>query len=217
MLETKTSVTFTFSGVDVRTVKDGDDKPWFIAGDISSVLEYSRTADMLRMIRSNERTQLMMETGGGSQTVTLINEPGLYRAVFNSRAEAAEKFQDWVYYEVLPAIRKHGYYAAKHSSLAKATEEDNRIIKDVSIYGTLHPRTGFPNNYHATRMSVRDLTRSLGLPEQWTDGGMMTPLAAMTLLNVLKHQAQYKSGTHQKLIRNMIHNISQDFELAKQA
>ncbi|MGB2103000.1 MAG: BRO-N domain-containing protein [Luminiphilus sp.] len=207
---------YNFGGHEIRVVCDGDDKPWFVAGDVSSTLEYSRTADMLRMTRDNERTQLVMETGGGSQTVTLINEPGLYRAVFNSRAEAAEKFQDWVYHEVLPTIRKQGYYAAKQSSLAKATEEGNRVIEDVSIYGTLHPRTGFPSNYHATRMSVRDLTRSLGLPEQWTDSGMMTPLAAMTLLNVLKHQAQYKSGTHQKLIRSMIHNISQDFDLAKQ-
>ena len=43
--------------------------------------------------------------------VNVINEPGLYKLVLSSRKKEAVEFQDWVYYEVLPSIRKYGYYA----------------------------------------------------------------------------------------------------------
>lgn len=42
---------------------------------------------------------------------TYINEANLYKCIFQSRKPEAEKFQDWVYEEVLPSIRKHGVYA----------------------------------------------------------------------------------------------------------
>ena len=50
-------------------------------------------------------------TAGGVQSMTYINEANLYKCIFQSRKPEAEKFQDWVYEEVLPSIRKHGVYA----------------------------------------------------------------------------------------------------------
>jgi hypothetical protein len=42
----------------------------------------------------------------------VVNEPGLYRLIFTSNKPEAQAFQDWVYHEVLPAIRKTGGYGA---------------------------------------------------------------------------------------------------------
>ncbi|MFK4897356.1 phage antirepressor [Lactococcus petauri] len=49
-------------------------------------------------------------TPSGAQKVTVISEPGLYQLAGESKLPSAEPFQDWVYEEVLPTIRKHGAY-----------------------------------------------------------------------------------------------------------
>lgn len=52
-----------------------------------------------------------IQTPGGMQNVTIINESGLYSLIFSSKLESAKRFKRWVTSEVLPAIRKHGLYA----------------------------------------------------------------------------------------------------------
>lgn len=47
---------------------------------------------------------------GGEQNLLYINEPNLYKVIFQSRKESAEHFTDWVAGEVLPSIRKTGSY-----------------------------------------------------------------------------------------------------------
>ena len=47
---------------------------------------------------------------GGEQNLLYINEPNLYKVIFQSRKESAERFTDWVAGEVLPSIRKTGSY-----------------------------------------------------------------------------------------------------------
>ena len=49
---------------------------------------------------------------GGAQALTIVNEPGLYRLIFRSSKPEAERFQAWVFNEVLPQIRKTGGYRA---------------------------------------------------------------------------------------------------------
>ena len=51
-------------------------------------------------------------TSGGwiENRVTVVSEPGLYRLIFMSRKPEAEKIKRWVFHEVLPSIRKYGFY-----------------------------------------------------------------------------------------------------------
>lgn len=51
-------------------------------------------------------------TNGGKQQLIFINEPNLYRVIFRSNKPEAKQFQDWVFNEVLPTIRKTGKYEA---------------------------------------------------------------------------------------------------------
>ena len=55
--------------------------------------------------------QIKCMTGGGTQTVNFIDEPNIYRCIFQSKKPDAKKFQDWVFKEVLPSIAKTGMYA----------------------------------------------------------------------------------------------------------
>ena len=57
--------------------------------------------------------QIKCMTGGGTQTVNFIDEPNIYRCIFQSKKPDAKKFQDWVFKEVLPSISHTGIYATK--------------------------------------------------------------------------------------------------------
>ena len=100
---------FSFKNMQVRVViKDGE--PWFAAHDVAVALEYYKAADLTRLLKDDEKCQHKVRTLGGEQELLVINEKGLYRAIFNSRKREALAFQDWVFGEVLPAIRKQGFY-----------------------------------------------------------------------------------------------------------
>ena len=68
-----------------------------------------------------------LETPGGTQQVRFITEPDLYRLITHSKLPEAEKFERWVFEEVLPSIRKHGMYATP------ATIEDMLANPDIII------------------------------------------------------------------------------------
>ena len=51
-----------------------------------------------------------MDTLGGKQSMTAVNESGLYDLIFQSRKPEAKVFRKWVNGEVLPSIRKTGRY-----------------------------------------------------------------------------------------------------------
>lgn len=59
----------------------------------------------------------------GNPNFLCVNEPGLYRLIFMSRKPAAEKFKRWVFHEVLPQIRKYGYYGMTQEEIEEAELE----------------------------------------------------------------------------------------------
>ena len=88
-----------------------DDEPYFSLNDVCRILEINNP----RMAKTRLNGDGVSTTDGvdslGRRTdVTMINEPNLYKLVFQSRKPEAERFADWVTSEVLPAIRKHGAY-----------------------------------------------------------------------------------------------------------
>ena len=58
-----------------------------------------------------------MGTLGGSQSVIVVSEPGVYRLVFRSRKPEAERFKRWLAHEVLPQIRKTGRFGSPDAAL----------------------------------------------------------------------------------------------------
>ena len=93
----------------VRTIQL-ENNPYFVAKDISIALGYKNASDLTRSLDSDEIINCTVPTSGGNQEMLVINEPGLYHAIFMSRKEAAKEFRRWVTNEVLPQIRKTGTY-----------------------------------------------------------------------------------------------------------
>lgn len=101
---------FNFRTQQVRTVLI-ENNPWFVGKDIAAILGYAKTADAVRKhIDKEDKGVFILETPGGKQPVTVINESGLYSLILSSKMPDAKVFKRWVTSEVLPTIRKHGAY-----------------------------------------------------------------------------------------------------------
>lgn len=103
-------IPFNFNGSDIRVIADDQGEPWFVAADVSIVLEYSEAKDMTRNLDDDEKGRQIVPTLGGDQEMLVISESGLYTAVLLCRKPQAKPFKRWVTGEVLPAIRKTGSY-----------------------------------------------------------------------------------------------------------
>lgn len=103
-------VPFMFEEQQVRVVMDEQGEPWFVGADVCNALALANSRDALARLDDDEKGVANADTPGGSQRMTIVSEPGVYRLVFTSRTESAERFKRWVAHEVLPSIRKTGSY-----------------------------------------------------------------------------------------------------------
>lgn len=116
-----------------------DDEPWFVSKDISDKLGYAKPANMVKLVDDDDKrnvrsSDLEPRSKGTVYQVSMINESGLYAAIFGSKQESAKKFKKWVTSEVLPTIRKTGQYG--QARLSMTIPEQIQII--AQGYGELH-------------------------------------------------------------------------------
>lgn len=95
---------------DVRTVTINGD-PWFVGKDVAAALGFTNPRDVISThVFDEDKGVESIDTLGGKQKMTVINESELYALVFGSRLKSAQRFKHWVTSEVLPAIRRTGGY-----------------------------------------------------------------------------------------------------------
>lgn len=110
-------VPFQFGDQPVR-ISDRDGQPWFVLADVCRVLGLSNVGNAAARLDEDERDDIALTDAiGREQQTIVINEPGLYRLIFRSRKEAAQRFSKWVTADVLPAIRRTGSYGAPAAPL----------------------------------------------------------------------------------------------------
>ena len=89
------------------------------ASSLAESLGFREGSELVRTLPDENKLMIDVDTPGGRQRVWFVTEPGFYRALGQRQAarvrddgarERVERFQDWVYGEVLPAIRKNGRY-----------------------------------------------------------------------------------------------------------
>lgn len=105
---------------EVRTVVI-DGEPMFCLADVCRILEIKNVSDCKNRLNGDGvvSTEVGVQTGtkvDGTPAIqkvkmNFISESNLYKTIFQSRKESAERFTEWVTSEVLPSIRKHGIYA----------------------------------------------------------------------------------------------------------
>lgn len=94
----------------LRTIEI-DGEVWFVGNDVAKTLGYKRPNDAIRQHCKDRGTvKHRIPTESGEQDMILINESNVYRLVIKSQLPSAERFEEWIFEEVLPSIRKKGYY-----------------------------------------------------------------------------------------------------------
>jgi len=106
-------------------VKDGE--PWFVAKDVCDKFGETNYRRSIRYLDEDEKGVSQINTPGGNQNMTVVNEAGLYSMLFAmqpqkargvsqeyiaQRAEQLRRFKRWVTHDVIPSIRKTGGYVA---------------------------------------------------------------------------------------------------------
>lgn len=135
---------------NLRTVIRNDE-PWFVAKDVATALGYKQTAKAVREHVDNEDKGVsILDTPGGKQSVTIINEPGVYALIMSSKLPSAHSFKRWVTHDVIPSIRKTGAYVSP--SLAQQIISDPASI--ILILNQLRDE-------HSARISAEQSAQTL--------------------------------------------------------
>lgn len=120
---------FYFRHCSVR-VQVIDNEPWFCLSDVATILDIKNTSQLAGQLDQGGISKTYTLTMGGKQQALFINEPNLYRVIFRSNKPEARQFQDWVFNEVLPTIRKTGSYHQRQQ------EKNHRIAEPLSSTDT---------------------------------------------------------------------------------
>ena len=119
---------------ELRTIKDEKGEPWFVGKDVAKALGFTNTRDAIRThVFEEDKGVDLVDTLGGRQKMTVVNESGLYALVFGSQLENAKKFKHWVTSEVLPAIRKHGSYMSEEVIEKTLSDPDYLIMLATNL------------------------------------------------------------------------------------
>jgi prophage antirepressor-like protein len=152
-------IQFQFNAQEVRTLADDNGEPWFAATDVCAVLGYRNAPDAVAKhcrgagIAKRDIGVVTGKTASGADSVqqigmTFINEGNLYRLIIKSRKPEAEKFEQLVMEEILPAIRKTGTYTAPKATLSPAQQ---RHIQNRVADLARSPGNSFANVYRSIK------------------------------------------------------------------
>ena len=116
----------------VRTVEI-DGKPYFAGRDVANALGYSNPRDAISRHCKGVVKHDSFKDGG--QLIALIPEGDMYRLITHSKLESAERFERWVFDEVLPTLRRTGSYEMPKQKPDKSKKEKlpsvNMMVKNI--------------------------------------------------------------------------------------
>ena len=126
---------FNFEGQQVRTLSTNYET-WFVGKDVAEILGYKKARNAIAQHVDDEdkKEAPIQGTLGGTQSMTIINESGLYSLILSSKMPNAKKFKHWVTSEVLPSIRKTGSYQVPQTpeeQLKLTMQVTNRLVGRV--------------------------------------------------------------------------------------
>ena len=102
------TITLAFNDTEVRSIT-ADDEIWFALVDVCKILELSNPRRVAQRLDDDEKRNFKLRLAGSDPW--FVNEPGLYHVILTSKSEKAVPFRRWVTHEVLPSIRKQGFYS----------------------------------------------------------------------------------------------------------
>ncbi len=166
---------------NLTVIKKNDDI-WFIVNEVCGMLGLKDGKNVARNLKKNLELIKVdtkgvfsitpLQTAGGIQNVSIVSEIGLYELIGQSRKKEAIRFRYWINSEVLPSIRKHGFYSTGQNPFenyteldwikkaVKTIEERDQALKEIEIN---KPKVEFAKAVEASKTDIliRDLAKIL--------------------------------------------------------
>ena len=136
-------VPFSFESQEIR-VFSIDGNPWFVGKDVCNALGYKNPNKAMGDHCKGVTKRYPLQTAGGIQEVRIIAEPDTYRLIASSHLPEAQRFEAWLFEEVLPSIRKTGSYV--HPQTTRTTTNAQEIVDTFHCLLKLAHTCGFEQN-----------------------------------------------------------------------
>lgn len=210
------SIIKLFNNSEIRFVDHPEGKFEFgiVADDMAKVLEAHSGKDIARSVDDDWKGAHNMPTLGGTQSMTVIWEAGIYQLLAVSRKPKAKLFQKWLFGEVLPSIRKTGKYEVNQnrgaSKALMASREINEIhdnvehispriaqfLIDCCINEVIEGKSLVGSNESMYR-GVAEIAKEMDLPVTEKNRGSLGKFVKSELAHLVKYEKRLCNGTMQ--------------------
>lgn len=153
-------IPFDFNNNTVRVVEE-DGNVLFCGKDVATALGYVNTKDALARHCKGVVKHYPLETAGGTQEARFITEGDLYRLTASSKLPSAQKFESWVFDEVIPSIRRHGGYMAgqdhmtpEEMALASMRWLQSKVDEQARQLEAQAPKVMFADSVASSKTSI---------------------------------------------------------------
>lgn len=180
-----------FNKNKIRTViiDDNHEQPLFVAIDVAKALGYKRPNDAVNQFCDDAAIHRpIIDALGRAQETRVIPEPDVYRLIFNSKLKSAREFQNWVFTDVLPKIRKTGAYVYE-----KKIDELSQRLRDVGVRdavllaakNAIFMHLSGTNKIHG--VATKELTKIVRAKTGATDHEFITALSISYNRNIIRN------------------------------
>ena len=195
-------------GIELTSYIDKQQNVWFRGKDVAEILGYSNTKKaVLNHVESEDKQQIFTRHSRGPKTgpvaksysrgpkmgpvapsgsmCTYINESGFYSLLLSSKLETAKKFKHWITSQVLPSIRKYGFYKMfdnPNNKMFKIENETDLHYKVVQLI----------RNYYPDSILVAGLGENQDTEEKRLDSYKKGYQRGQPDLMILDYHIQYK-------------------------
>ena len=195
-------------GIELTSYIDKQQNVWFRGKDVAEILGYSNTKKaVLNHVESEDKQQIFTRHSRGPKMgpaaksysrgpkmgpvapsgsmCTYINESGFYSLLLSSKLETAKKFKHWITSQVLPSIRKYGFYKMfdnPNNKMFKIENETDLHYKVVQLI----------RNYYPDSLLVAGLGENQDTEEKRLDSYKKGFQRGQPDLMILDYHIQYK-------------------------
>ena len=158
----------------VRIIEE-DGKYLFCASDVAKALGYSNVHSALQRHCNGVVKRDTVTSTRGVQTLTYIPEGDVYRLIVHSKLPSAERFERWVFDEVLPSLRANGIYITDPLLQQFARDPDfahavvDALYEQSERVNELVPKAYYFDAFVAPgdAVPIRIAAKQLGVSEHW--------------------------------------------------
>lgn len=187
-------------------MKDGE--PWFLAGQVCRCLGIKNASETLTRIKERHEkfadkgvgiAYTLFQTAGGKQNIAIISESVLYELIFRSDKKKAFDFQQWIFGEVIPSIRKFGEYRMQGKLIRRSLTDE---IKESGENDRMHG--------HAYSTYTRLVYKSIGVASSISRDSLNSETLEKLATRENLVQALIREGRTYNEIKDVLEGLTND-------